>query len=390
MLTPSELEAMPKKLEKYMSELEMRIMQDIVRRIHINSDITRAADWQLYRLKELGTAEKEVKKYIAEALKLSNEEVDRLYEDIIPKNYAHDEALYKASGKNFIPWTKNEELQQTATALIMQTKDELVNMSQSMGFAVKMNGKVVFTPLSQRYQEIMDSAIMDISSGAFDYNTVIKRTINEMTNSGLRVVDYASGWSNRAEVAARRALMTGVNQITGKITEVNAEKLQTDKYEVTWHAGARNTGEGYNNHQSWQGKVYTMAELRSICGYGQGGGLKGWNCRHDFFPFVEGASERIYTDNELEKMNKKENESHRFDGKEYNTYEAIQKQRKLETLMRKQRQDIKLLESANVSEDDLINAKSKYRLTQRQYVALSKQFDIPQQMQRVTITSKTK
>lgn len=388
MLTPSELEAMPKKLEKYMSELEMRIMQDIVRRIHINSDITRAADWQLYRLKELGTAEKEVKKYIAEALKLSNEEVNRLYEEIIPKNYAHDEELYKATGKNFIPWEKNIELQQTVTALIKQTKDELVNMTQSMGFAVKMNGKVVFTPLSQRYQEIMDGAIMDIASGAFDYNTAIKRTINEMTNSGLRMVDYATGWSNRVEVATRRSVMTGINQIVGQINERNAKELETDKYEVTWHAGARNTGVGYNNHQSWQGKVYTMEELKSICGYGEGGGLKGWNCRHDFFPFIEGISERLYSDKELEDMNAKENQARTYMGKEYDTYEAIQRQRKLETLMRKQRQDIKLLESAKASEDDIINAKSKYRQSMSQYTALSKNFGLPQQMQRVYGVSK--
>lgn len=388
MLTPSELEAMPKKLEKYMSELEMRIMQDIVRRIQINSDITRAADWQLYRLKELGTAENEVKKYIAEALKLSNEEVNRLYEEIIQKNYAHDEALYKATGKNFIPWDKNKELKQTVTALMNQTKDELVNMTQSMGFAVKMNGKVVFTPLSQRYQEIMDGAIMDIASGAFDYNTAIKRTINEMTNSGLRMVDYATGWSNRVEVATRRSVMTGINQIVGQINERNAKELETDKYEVTWHGGARNTGEGYHNHQAWQGKVYTMDQLKSICGYGEGGGLKGWNCRHDFFPFVEGVSERLYTDKELEEMNTKENQARTYMGKEYDYYEAIQRQRKLETIMRKQRQDIKLLETAKASEDDIINAKSKYRQSMSQYTALSKTFGLPQQMQRVYGVSK--
>lgn len=71
-----------------------------------------------------------------------------------------------------------------------------------------------------------------------------------MTNSGLRTIDYASGRTSRIEVAARRAIMTAVTQVTTKVTEQNMEKLHTDYVEVSWHETARPT------HQVWQGRVF--------------------------------------------------------------------------------------------------------------------------------------
>lgn len=100
------------------------------------------------------------------------------------------------------------------------------------------------------YGRSLDKGMMDITSGMFDYNTVLKRTVKEMTNSGLRFIDYSSGWHNRVEVAARRAIMTGFNQVVAQVNESNAEKLGTEYFEISYHTGARPT------HQTWQGRVY--------------------------------------------------------------------------------------------------------------------------------------
>lgn len=83
--------------------------------------------------------------------------------------------------------------------------------------------------------------------------------------------------------------------------EDNAEKLGTDTYEVSWHSGAR------PSHQVWQGKQYTMDELKSVCGLGTVTGLNGANCYHVYYPFIPGISVPTYTAEELEELNKKEN-----------------------------------------------------------------------------------
>lgn len=379
MLKASEIERVSMVLDKPLRDLEMQIMEDIVRRIKINGEITRSADWQIYRLHELGMSKREIKKAIADNLDLSKAEIKELYNDILQKGYEWDDSIYKTKGKARIPLEENEGLQRLLSAVSEQTSGELKNISQSLGFAVKQpDGKLKFTQAADFYQQNLDNAIMGIASGAFDYNTVIKKVISDMTNSGLRTVDYATGWSNRADVAARRSVMTGLSQLTAKMNEDNAKELGTDYFEVTWHSGAR------PSHQEWQGKVYSKKELETICGLGTVTGLCGANCYHDYYPFIPGISERSYTDEELAQMNAEENKPVKYGDKEYTKYEALQRQRKLETAMRAQRQKIHLLEEAGADEEDIINARCRYRGTSQEYTRFSKAMGLPQQRERVT------
>lgn len=200
-----------------------------------------------------------------------------------------------------------------------------------------------------------------------------------MTNSGLRTVDYETGWSNRVDVAARRAVMTGLTQVTAKINENNAEKLGTDMFEVSWHSGAR------PSHQVWQGRWYKSSELESVCGLGSVTGLCGANCYHSYYPVIPGISVPTYTEEELDEMNRQENIPTDYNGKQYTKYEALQRQRQLETRMRAERQKIRLLQDGEADETDIMLARAKYRGTSQEYTSFSKAMELPQQRQRVTI-----
>lgn len=379
MFTPEELEFMPRAIEKLYSDLEWRVMSDIIRRIAINGEVTRAADWQIYRLHQLGESKEVIKSAIQDALNLTDKEIDQLYEDAIASGYTRDHKLYEAAGKEFIPYAENKVLQQMVKAIKEQTFDTFKNITQSLGFAEKVNGKIVFTELADFYRQTLDAAMVDIASGMFDYNTVLKRTIDTLTNSGLRTVDYASGWSNRVEVAARRAVMTGITQVTGKINEQNAEKLETEYFEVSWHADARPT------HQEWQGRVYSKKDLEEVCGLGTGDGLAGWNCRHTYYPFIPGISERLYTDEQLDAMNEKENTPKEWNGKKYTSYEASQKQRKMETSIRAWKRKVQLLKDGGASGDVIDAAKCRYRTIMDEYARFSEAMKMPQQKERFYI-----
>lgn len=379
MFSSGELERVSMALDEPMKELEMRIMQDVVRRIKINGEITAAADWQINRLQQLGMSKEEVNAAIQEALSYSDEDMNELYSKVIGAGYTRDKALYEATGTPFIPFEENGELQQLISSVSDQTNQTLHNITQSLGFAERgTNGKISFTPLADFYQKTLDSAMLDISSGAFDYNTVLKRTTKAMTDSGLRTVDYASGHSNRVDVAARRAVMTGMTQLTAKVNEDNAEQLGTDMFEVSWHSGAR------PEHQVWQGKWYTKAQLETVCGLGTVTGLCGANCYHGYNPVIPGISEPTYTAEELEELNRQENEPVEWKGKQYTKYEALQRQRRLETTMRAQRQEMALLKKGEADEDDLINCRAKYRVTSAEYTRFSEAMGLPQQRERVS------
>lgn len=394
-MTPEELEKLPKPLERTMTALELSIMEEVIQRIKEVGQITPVIDWMLNRLAAIGESKSRIKQLIGEAVKEADLQIDEIYKQAVLSDYIRNKEIYEAAGVEYQPYEGNQWLQQVVDAARRQTKGSLrtlENITQTTGFNVMIGNQRVFTPLSEYLERSLDKAMMGITTGAKTYSQAIGEVIDEMTASGIRTVDYASDKSNkpnksdRIEVAARRAVMTGIAQMTKQVSDKNAEQLGTDHWEVDWHMGARNTGTGYRNHQSWQGKVYSTAEMRSICGEGEMLGFAGINCYHIKFPFLPGISKRKYTDEWLAEQNRKENEKKTFRGRDYDTYGALQYQRRLERTIRKQKQDVELLEKAGADKDDITAAKCRLRLTNKAYVDFSKKMDLRQQRERLRIS----
>lgn len=384
MFTPTEIEALPSAMEQLYRSLQLNIMSDLTERLKANGEeITSAADWQINRLYELGVSKDEIDSLIQSTLDVSDDEIDRIYDEVVKSEYARNEELYTSKGKEYIPYAENKQLQQLVKAVKNQTKSEYRNITGSLGFAVRNSDNTVsFTPLAKFYQDTLDNGLMQIASGAFDYNTVLKRVVKTMTDSGLRSVEYSSGWSNRVDVAARRALMTGFNQVVAKVNEDNAEQLGTEYFEISYHRGARPT------HQVWQGRVYSKKELETVCGLGTVTGLCGANCYHSYSPFIKGIDTPTYSEEELDRMNEEENTPKEYNGKTYTAYEAQQRQRQLETAMRADRQKIELLTQGGADDDTITGAKAKYFQRQDEYVKFSKAMNLPQQWERITVDGK--
>lgn len=376
-MTQGEIEKLTVKTQNIFSRLEIRIMQDIIRRIKENGFVTASADWQISRLKQLGESEQTIRQLIQDALGASDEELERIFSDEVYEEYYGHAHAYEIAGVQQIPYEENEALQRTVEAMKLQLRGEYQNLTGSMGFAIRgADGLIKYSPVMSFYRTTLDNAVADIHSGAFDYNTVLKRTVTTLTNSGLRYINYESGHRDRVDVAVRRAVLTGFRQVQGKINEQVAVELHTDMYEVTYHVGAR------PSHQPWQGRVWIMEQLQSVCGLGTGPGLCGWNCYHDYRPFPPG-SVRTYTDEQLEAMLEQENTPKEYSGKQYTTYEALQQQRKMERTMRAQRQKIKLLEEGGADPDDVILARAKYQGQMQNYAAFSKKMNLPEQKARI-------
>lgn len=359
-------------------DLEERIMQDIVRRIVRAGEITSTADWQINRLRILGYSSEDIEKEIKKALNAFYPEMFELYDKVINWEYVRNKDIYEQINAEYIPFEENGQLRQITEAIIDQSFDDLENVTNSLGFYLDYgNGKKVLTPLSQVYTKYLDAACYDIVTGAFDYNSVLRRVVTQLTNSGLRQIDYSSGRANRVDVAARRAVMTAVSQITGKISEYNAQKLGTEYFEVEWHAGARPT------HAVWQGRVWSKEQLYSVCGLGTVTGLLGANCSHTYHLFFPGLSERNWTDDWLEEQNRKENEPREFLGKEYTLYEAKQRQRQMETAMRSQREKVKLLQAGGADRDEIILHKAKYQGQLNEYSRFCRKMNLTEERERI-------
>ena len=383
MLTPEYMQGAPAELEALFLRLEEEVIRDICRRIAKAGMLTESAEHQMQRLKELGAGTDYIKQKISEYSELSDEEVDRLFFDAAQTSDEFYKKAYAQANKEYTSYEYNDYFQQAVTAAVNQTKGELRNLTRSMGFSYRgSNGQVRFHTVAETYRDCLDYAFMQTATGMTDYNTAVRNATRRLTESGLQFVDYASGVRNHADVAARRAVLTGLSQYTGKISERNAEELDTDIVEVTAHAGAR------PDHAEWQGRWYSLSgkskkypSLVEVTGYGTGAGLKGWNCRHDFYPVIDGISEPSYTEEELRNIDPPPFE---YEGKAYTYYEATQRQRYMERSMRKTKREI-LAADATGNKDRFTEKSVLLRRQREEYGKFSKAAGLLTQNQRTQV-----
>lgn len=382
-MTPEEIEALGYGNEIIWLDLEQEIINDIARRIKQTGVVTRTADYQLNQLQRIfGYSDKQMTDLLKQTIAQSDAYVDKVLEQAVQTDYIDNKDLYKAMGKAAVPYDRNVVIQSLVYNLKAQCKGDINNISKTLGFVVNgATGKKALA-LSEYYKAVLDDAILQVASGGFDSKTSLKKAVSQMTNSGLRWIDYESGHHNRVTVAARRSVSTALTQLTKEMSDYHAEQLGCDTFEVAWHANARPT------HREWHGQVWTKAQLVTVCGLGTVEGLCGANCYHVYYPFIEGLSKRNWSDEWLAEQNKLEDTPKTFNGKEYTGYEATQRQRVIETRMRAQREAIQALKEGDGDPLDIMFMQAKYRASMDEYVKFSKAMGLREQRDRIYIDGK--
>ena len=339
-------------------------------------------------LRSHGISQQEIERAIQRTTRTGEERLNKLFDDVVERNQQYYTELIELADV-----TEPENLLGVADidAIRRQTLDEFKNLTASMAFLVD-NGRTLLPP-ARAYQWALDNAVVQIQSGATNYNQAIRYAVKQLADSGIRVADYESGHRDQIDVAVRRAVMTGVNQLCQKYAEQSEDYLETDLVEVSAHIGARDTGAGPENHKGWQGKVYRWSEkprasyqmypdFVETTGYGTGPGLGGWNCRHHYFPFVEGVSERTYTDEQLAHIDDDHNID--FEGKHYTAYEATQKQRQIERTVRKLKREQAAYKAAGLTEE-YQSVTARIRRLSAEYKAFSEAAGLPLQRERMKV-----
>ena len=370
-LTPKQLQNIPENIVQLYRDLEEFIIDDIARRIAKTGQLTETAKWQLERAKDLSMDN--IEKEILKTLELSNKEVEETLKQSALTSIQAENKIYEEAVKKQIKIKGNSNLEKLLEAAIKQTKGELKNISQSLGFAQIINGKIVYKDIAKFYQDSVDLALMQVNSGVLNSNEAIKQAVKKLADSGLRTVDYENGWSNRVDVAVRRAVVTGSNQMCHKMTELTMKELECEFVETTAHAGAR------PDHQEWQGQVFCYKgksdkypDFVEKTRYGYGDGLGGYNCRHSFYPFFPGISKRAYSKQHLNNIDP---EPFEYDGKTYTYYEALQHQRKLETNIRQKKRELIGYNAAGLK-DDFNNSSIALNRLKNEYKAFSNAGDL--------------
>ena len=338
-LSPQYLDKLPEPVIKLMSELQDEIISDICRRITKANFLTPTAEWQLIKANQLTLSSQEVKKRIAQKLKVQEKTVKELYTDAVKTAIAEDRQIYEFALDDGI--------------LSENYREKLTNYTRSKAFSNALNRGLKNTnglmrnltnsaaaAANSQLAEALDLAYLKVTSGAFTPEQAVFDAVKKLGADGLKAVKYPSGHTDQLDVAVRRAIVTAVGKTCGDMQLDLAKEMDSRLVEVDSHLGAR------PSHAEWQGQVYSLDKddpkypyFYDATGYGTGEGLCGWNCRHSFYPYFEGLSERASIPDFTQEENAR-------------VYEDTQKQRSYERAIRKSKRELAALDGARSAADD--------------------------------------
>lgn len=373
MLTYRQLEDAGVPIEEIMGKAMEEILEDIARRITKAGLVTDSAQWQMSRLEAIGAERDFIMRRLRRALDLSERELIRIFDEACTRALATDDKIYRAAGYNPIPLADNPYMQQIIRAGLQKTMGEFFNLTSTTANTATL-----------QFERILDIAYNNIVTGGFSYQQAIKAGIRTLAKSGIASILYPSGHIDYMDVAFRRAVITGVNQTAAELQLQRMDELGTDLIETTAHYGARVAPYGGPaNHAWWQGRWFSRSSKPSkypdfitSTGYGTGEGLCGWNCRHSFFPVIEGLSDRAY---DLQTLRQYNNKMVTFNGERISIYDATQQQREIERAIRRwKRQEAMFRNSADELEGlkaaEMLNQAERARLKVREWQARQRDF----------------
>lgn len=330
MLAPEYLDRCADGVIALYQRFDESIARDIARRLMKMGELTDTARWQAEQLQHAGLLYDDVIAGVAKYSGASETAVRRAFEDAGVESVDAEIAQYLEAGISLPPIRQSERAWNILQAALRKTNGELHNLTLTTAVETQ-----------QRFIAACTLAEMQVSSGMLDYQTAIRRAVEDASRAGASVL-YPSGHADKLDVAVRRAVLTGVNQTCGQISETLAREFGCDLMELTAHAGAR------PSHAVWQGQIVSLSGRRgylslSDIGYGTGAGFQGYNCRHSWSCFFEGISERSWTPEKLERLNARDIE---YGGQKYTAYEISQMQRKMEREIRATKRALSGLDEA--------------------------------------------
>ena len=354
MLSPQDLQQVADDLLELYRELEDELLASAAEKL-MQLDLQDAAAAQELAAKLAAEAETR----LGQMARQQQETLRSIFEKAADLALKQDAPVYARAGLA-VPEQRSVALQQVIEETLQTTQATVSSLANS-------------TPpgLQDAVLRAAEAARQQLEAGTVDAPTAQREAISMLAQEGLRVTHAASGRQERLEPALRRATLSGVNQAELAAQWQLAEELKTDLVETSAHIGARNKGDVPENHEMWQGRVFSRSgehphypHFETITGYGTGAGLGGWNCRHSFAPFIEGVSRRRYSDEELARLAERKVS---YRGEEMSVYEATQVQRRLERELRSWQRQANALQAAGLDN-------SAERAMMRQYQAELEKF----------------
>ena len=371
------------------SQIEGVVLQTIANRLKQIGTMTPSDIYTLERLLKTGNDAKKINKRIAELTKLSEKDIKTIIRNVAKDSYTDSKPFYDYRHKSFIPFEDNIEIQRVVKAVQTVTLDEFKGISNTTAFMLRdLSNPLLLKPtkLSKVYNIVIDTAIQSVVTGMDSYNQVIPKIIQQLTDSGIKTVDFITEDGKkhfvRLDAVVKRNILDGIKYVQQEVQNVTGKQFGADGVELSVHQFSAPDHEPIQGHQLTKeefekmqlGEDFEDVDGIKFKGFDRPIGL--WNCRHISWNIIIGHKTPNYTKEQLEQI--KQNNANGIEitnkkgEKEMRSmYWCTQKQRDYELKIKQNKEGQAIAEKA--MQDDLAQKyNNKVVKLQNEYIAFCK------------------
>ena len=377
-------------------QLESYVVNTIATRVGEIGTLSKSDVYRLQQLYKIGSDVKNINKQIANVLNIQENQVKKMIKEVAINTYTDAKPFYDYRHKSQIPYEKNRKLQRTVEAVSRQTANTFKNMSNSkaVGFQIrdaKNPTKLKFQSIQATYQSIVDEAIQNVQTGVLDFDTAMRRSLQQLNDSGIRRAYWESGYSRRIDSTVRMNILGGLRQLNQKVQQQIAEETNADGIELSAHSFSA------PDHEPIQGHIFTLENFDKLQNempfedtYGNKFGsirrpIGEWNCKHFTQAVIIAVHKPVWSLADLEELKQANQKGYTMkDGKHLTMYQCTQVQRRYETAIRYAKEGYMMARKAN-NEELMEKYDSRLANLNKQYNQFSKDCGLSKQRKRTHV-----
>ena len=373
MLNENKQEELLKIFQQRFEDYNTKVLKTLGETIKKFKNLNPKEAYSLAQQLKYNTTVKDLLNELSKISGLSVKDLKAILEKVARENINFADVYYKSRGLETPIYEQNRALQRLVSSVYKVAGEDFKNIAKSTGFRLLGdNGEPLLLDINQTYNEVIDRCIVAVSQGKETYQQSMRSTLKQLSDSGVRKIDYESGYSRRLDSSVRMNILDSIRQVSNESQKLFGEEFDSDGIEISTHLnpspdhelvqGRQFSNEEFEKFQNdkravdYNGMVFEPEfeghDRRSISEY---------NCYHYIFSIVLGVSKPQYSNEKLQEIIDNANKKFNFDGKEYTLYEMTQLQRKIETAIREAK-DTQIL--AKASDDKDLVLQSQTRITQ--------------------------
>ena len=403
--------------DKRFQDYNTKVLEELGNVIKQFKDLTPSQAYALGQQLKYNTTIKDLLDELSKISGLSVKDLKAILEKVARENINFADVYYKSRGLETPIYSENKALQRLVSSVYNISGAEFKNIAKSTGFRLLGdNGEPLLLDIDETYKYVIDKCVVAISQGKETYQQSMRSTLKQLSDSGVRRIDYANNYSRRIDSSVRMNVLDAVREVSNQSQMLFGEEFGYNAVEVSHHS---NSAPDHSNNDIENGKfdidghqfvkldilkeqikngIEKEITLKDIDEVNHRVKCKGkWyydfdyinnnlnrpvstmSCYHYIFSVVLGVSRPQFTDKQLEEDKKKNNDGFEFEGKHYTFYEGEQLLNRIALEIRKSK-DTQIMAKSSGDNDLILSSQTKITQLTTKYRQVVKVSGLPNKL----------